>query len=73
MDSSKKVVKGLNICSINICGMSDRSRLTLDKYASDHQLDIIAIQETGTDDKDRLSLTNMEVITDSNKSFNKTN
>ena len=25
--------RGLNLCSINICGMSDRSKMALDKYS----------------------------------------
>ena len=46
----------LNICSINICGMSDRSQLCLDKFCSDKQLDILAVQESFTVNKENLNL-----------------
>ena len=60
-----------NICSINISGMSDRSRLCLDKYCSTNKLDILAIQESGSRDRETLKLANMNYMLDSNMSQNK--
>ena len=37
----------INMCSINICGMSQRSQLMLNKYVYDKKIDILAVQETG--------------------------
>ena len=61
----------LNICSINICGMSDRSRFALDRYCHDMSLDILALQESGTVDKSNLDLTFMSHISDTNDGANK--
>ena len=63
----------LKICSINICGVSERSQLVLDKYNDNNSFDIIAVQETATGKPDpkHLHLSNMSVISDSNKSANK--
>ena len=41
----------INYCSINIGGMSDRSRITLDKYCHDKGVDVLAIQESLTVDE----------------------
>ena len=38
----------LNLCQVNICSLSPPSALALSKYAYDHKLDIIAVQETKT-------------------------
>lgn len=66
--NSKSDVK---ICSINICGLSNRSLVMLDKYADEERLDIIAVQESGTADKAKIQLTNMKTITDTNNSSNR--
>ena len=63
--------KNLKLCSINICGWSERSKITLDKYVNTEKFDIVAVQETNTDDQEKLGLTNMKVLSDSNKSRNK--
>ena len=67
---SKEPLKA-NICSINISGMSDRSRLCLDKYCAENKLDILAVQESGSRDIETLKLTNMKYMLDSNMSQNK--
>ena len=67
-NSSKK---GIKICSINICGVSHRSRMVLDKYAHDENIDILLVQESGSCDKDKLGLTNIRTFTDTNKSANR--
>ena len=59
--------KGIKICSINICGVSHRSQMVLDKYAHDENMDILAVQESGSCDKDKLGLTNIRTFTDTNK------
>ena len=78
MDSNKGKIKECtkesiraNICSINISGMSDRSRLCLDNYCSLKKLDILAVQESGSRDRDSLKLANMDYMLDNNMSQNK--
>lgn len=61
----------INICSINICGLSDRSKLVLDKYVDSKKYDAVAVQETGSCKIDKLSLSNMNIITDSNEAKNR--
>lgn len=61
----------VNICSINICGLSSRSNHMIDKYNCTQKFDIITMQETGTDITDRLNISNMKVIADTNQSKNR--
>ena len=61
----------VKICSINVCGLSARSRLMLDKYNNLDNFDILNVQETGSVVEEKLKLTNMNVITDSNSSINR--
>ena len=61
----------MNLCTINICAMSDRSRVALDHYVDVKQIDILAIQESGTVDVAKLGLTNMNLLMDCNKAKNK--
>ena len=61
----------IKVCSINICGLSERSRFMLDKYVFDKQIDIVCVQETGSTDLSKLNLCNMNAATDSNKAANK--
>ena len=61
----------LKICSINIGGLSERSRFMLDKYVSEKNIDVLCVQETGTADMDRHKLWNMNVSLDVNKGKNK--
>ena len=51
--------------------MSDRSKITLDRYANNIELDILTVQETGSCDLEKLKLNNMKVISDDNKANNK--
>ena len=60
-----------NFCSINIGGMSGRSRFTLDKYCHDKSIDILAIQESLNVDKTNLNINSMDYITDTNNSLNR--
>ena len=55
--------RDIRICSINICGLSDRSKLLLDKYVDEEKYDAVAIQETGKVSMEKLSLCNMNPIT----------
>ena len=61
----------IKICSINICGVSQRSRIPLDKHAHDENYDLLAIQETGSVSIDKISLSNMSTIVDSNEAKNR--
>ena len=61
----------MKLCTINICGMSDRSRVALDHYVDVKQIDVLAIQESGTVDVAKLGLTNMNLLMDCNKAKNK--
>ena len=68
-DSNKQ--RKLKVCSINIGGLSERSRFMLDKYVSEKKIDVLCVQETGTADIDRHKLWNMNVSLDVNKGKNK--
>ena len=63
--------RGIRICSVNIGGLSDRSKFVLDKYAEEEQYDVLTVQETGTVNMSKLAISNMTAITDSNKAQNK--
>ena len=43
----------------------------LDKYTDDKKFDIVATQETGTTENDKINPTNMEAITDDNNAKNR--
>ena len=58
-------------CSINIDGLSEKSRFLLDKYSYDEQFDLVAAQETRTTDKDKLKLTGMTAYCDKNNAKNR--
>ena len=61
----------IKICSINICGISERSRIPLDKYVYEENYDVVAIQETGSVNIEKIKLSNMSTITDCNEARNK--
>lgn len=61
----------INLCSINICGMSDRSKFTLDKFCYDKSIDILAIQESCTVNKNNQNLKFMNTVSDTNDSHNR--
>ena len=61
-------LKQIRLCSINICGLSQRSQHVLDYYTDREQLDLVAVQESG---KNNLYLTNMITVTDLNKGANR--
>ena len=65
---NKKLMKS---CSINICGLSDKSRFTLDKYTYTEDFDVLMVQETLSTDLDSISLTNLKVISDDNNAANR--
>ena len=66
-DTNNKIV----MCSINICGMSERSKILLDHYVHKKGFDVVKVQETNSCDTKQLNLTNMTHITDNNKAQNK--
>ena len=57
--------------SINICGLSNHSKLVINKYIEDEEIDWLAVQETGSDNISNLELHNMSFICDTNKAANK--
>ena len=60
----------IKICTINIDGLSEKSRFCLDKYQDDNSFDCIAVQETRKTDIESISLCNMSAIMDSNNALN---
>ena len=72
-NSSTKIMQAaqIRICSINICGMSDRSQFTLDKYCHENSVDILAVQESSTADPRNLELKSREFVSDTTNSQNK--
>ena len=63
--------KTFKICSINICGLSSRSKLVLENYVQEEVYDVLCIQETETTDANKIKLCNMNNITDTNKASNR--
>ena len=63
--------KTFKICSINICGLSSRSKLVLENYTHEEEYDVLCIQETETTDANKIKLCNMNNITDTNKASNR--
>ena len=61
----------MKLCSINIDGLSSKSRFMLDKYIYDESIDILCVQETGQHDIEKIKLTNMKTILDTNGSRNR--
>ena len=56
----------IKLCTVNICGMSERSKFALNKYIEDEQIDLLAVQEIDTTDQVKLELINRSVICDTN-------
>ena len=63
--------KNTKVCSINIGGLSSKARFQLDKYVNDENVGILAVQENGPHEIDKMQLTNMKIIQDTNKSKNR--
>ena len=70
-DTSRLSKNTVVLCSINISGMSERSRTMLDNYCDKEQIDILLVQETGSSNKTKLKLTNMKLVTDTHNSVNR--
>ena len=68
----KRTNKGiLKLKTINICGLSDKSKFTLNHYIEKEDIGILALQELDTAKKDSMQLDNMSCITDTNDGANK--
>ena len=68
---NRKTDKGLlKFKTINICGLSERSKFLLNQYIDRDEIGILALQELDTSDRDLLQLENMFFITDTNKGAN---
>ena len=61
----------LKLCTVNICGMSNRSRMVINNYIENENIDILLVQETGSCNSADLELHNMNLITDTNDAANK--
>ena len=61
----------LKLCTVNICGMSNRSRMVINSYIENENIDILLAQETGSCNSADLELHNMHLITDTNDAANK--
>ena len=70
-NKARKVDRKIKACSINICGFSERSQFTLNHFIDEEEIDLLAVQETLSDDLDKLTLLNMTSICDTNKAKNK--
>ena len=64
-------INNLKLGSINICGLSNRSRLVINNYIHKEQFDVFSVQETGTTNIANLELHNMHVISDTNAAANR--
>ena len=78
MVSKTDVTEGLgttkvqyNFCSINICGLSTRSKFVLEKYCFDRNIDVLAVQESYSSDPENQKLGIMKSVTDENNSVNR--
>ena len=58
------------ICTINICGLSQRSHMMLNKYVFDNDIILLSIQETGRNQEYK-KLDNMKTYEDTNNQTNK--
>ena len=63
--------ENVELCSINIDKLSNKSRFMLDKYINDKKIGILFVQETGPRDIEKMKLTNMKTIVDTNESKNR--
>ena len=61
----------IEICSINIDGFSERSKLMLEKYQFEKKFHLILLQESGSVPPDRLEMATMSSISDENFSKNR--
>ena len=50
----------MNICQVNICNLSKVSQIPLEKYIFDHNIDVLAVQETKMQIPPNLKNFNME-------------
>ena len=64
-------MKKMRHCTLNICGLSTRSKFMINKFIESEKIDILALQETCTSDLSKLKIENMSVIIDTNKAANK--
>ena len=60
----------IKLCSINIDGLSERSKFMINKYQHSENIDFLFVQETRTDDHSKLEIPNMSMICDPNKASN---
>ena len=54
--NSSKPNSSIRTCSINIGGLSSRSRMVLDKYINDEGFQLVFLQESGAHDAEKMNL-----------------
>ena len=69
VNSNENNTKGI-LCSVNICGLSQRSHMMLNKYVFDHDILLLSIQESGSNQQYKM-LNDMNTYEDTNKQRNK--
>ena len=71
MPNKNNQLTEVKLCSINICGFGTRSKFMVNKYNDMESFDVLAIQELGATNRDKLNLENMSAIADTNNSVNR--
>ena len=61
----------LKLCTINIDGLSEKSKFLLNKFIHDEKFDIVSVLETGSCEPSKLELNNMSMICDTNNAKNR--
>ena len=69
--NKSKDIENIKACSINIAGLSENSRILLDKYRYDEDFDLVFVQETLSSDNEKLKLTGMTTFSDNNNAKNR--
>ena len=70
-NNTNQLITNLKICTLNVCGYSERCTMTLNHYIDKEKIDWLATQETGTSNEETLKLHSMNFISDTNKAANR--
>lgn len=70
VDGNNTTLVKAKLCSINICGLSQRSHMMLNKFVFDNDILLLAVQETGKNQQYK-TLNNMKTFEDTNNQKNK--
>ena len=61
-DQNAKNTALINLKTVNVCGLSERTKFTLNRYIQTDGIDILALQETDTAEWEKLELLHMFCI-----------